>query len=100
MPSCKTFVISSNKAQDVFVPEHDSLIDLSFTEPRALVPGREDLNCHVLAPPLAAPHLAVSTFSDGLLQDNGSSYGSLDQQWQPCKMQTGREEQWFCLSRS
>lgn len=87
--------------------EHDSLINLCFTEPGPLVPGGEDLHRHVLSSPLAPPHFTKSTLSDGLLQDNGPSYGSLDQQWQTCKMQCKKfhpqkyeQQTCICLSRS
>lgn len=65
--------------------EHDRLINFCFTEPGPLVPGGEDLYSNILSSPLAPPHLSKSTLPNGLLQDNSSSYGSLDQQWQPCK---------------
>lgn len=83
-----TFVVSSNESQDVLMPEHDGLINLCFPEPRPLVPGGEDLHGHVLPSPLPSPHLTEPTFSDGLLQDDGSSDGSLDQQWKSCDTQS------------
>lgn len=76
-----TFVVSSNEAQDILMPEHDCLIDLCFTKPRPLVPGGEDLYSHVLSSPLSPPHLPESTLPNGLLQDNGARYSTLHQQW-------------------
>lgn len=80
-----TLVVSSNESQDVIMSEHDSLINLCFTEPRPLVPGGEYLHRHILSSPLAPPDLTKSSLSNGFLQDNGPSYGPLDQQRQPYK---------------
>jgi len=79
-----TFVVSSYKAQDVFMAEHDGLIDLSLTEPGALLSGWEDLHGHVTTPPTASPHLPETPFADDLLEDNCSGHGPLDKQRQPC----------------
>lgn len=64
------------------MPEHDCLVDLSLSEPGALLPGREDLHRHVSAAPLPAPHLPKTTFSDDLLQNDGPGHGPLHKQWQ------------------
>lgn len=80
-----TFVVSSDEAQDVVMSEHDRLIDLCLTEPGSLVSRGEDLHRYILSPPLAPPHLSKAPFANTLLQDNGPSYGSLDQQRQSCR---------------
>lgn len=85
----ETFVISTNEAQDVLVSEHDSLINLCFPEPGPLVPRGEDLNSNILSSPLAPPHLPKTALPDALLQDDGSSYSSLDKQWKPCETGAG-----------
>lgn len=64
--------------------EHDGLIDFSLTEPGALLSGREDLHCHVTAPPTSSPHLPEAPFANDLLEDNCSGHGSLDKQRQTC----------------
>ena len=65
------------------MPQHDGLVDLSLTEPGALLPGREDLHGHVLAAPLPPPHLAEAALPHALLQHDGPRDGPLDQQRQP-----------------
>jgi hypothetical protein len=37
------------------------LVDFSFTEPRALLPGRENLDGHILTAPPSTPHLIASS---------------------------------------
>lgn len=83
----ETFVVSSNEAQDVFVSEHDGLVNLCLAEPRPLVPGGEDLHRHVLPSPPPPPHLPKPTLPDALLQDDGASDGPLHQQRQTCGTQ-------------
>lgn len=80
-----TFVVGSDKAQDVVVSQHDGLIDVCLPKPRPLVPGGEDLHGHVLPSPLPSPHLAEATLANGLLQDDGARYGPLHQQGESCK---------------
>jgi len=53
-------VISSNEAKDVIMTEHAGLIDLHLPHPGSLVNTGEYFDCHVLATPLATPHLAKS----------------------------------------
>ncbi len=53
-------IISSNEAKDVIMTEHAGLIDLHFPHPGSLVNTGEYFDCHVLAAPLATPHLAKS----------------------------------------
>lgn len=79
-----TFVIRSNKPQDVLVPQHHGLIDLCLPEPGTLLTGREDLHSHVTSTPPAPPHLPKAALADDLLQDNGPSHGPLDKQRQAC----------------
>lgn len=80
-----TFVVGSDEAQDVLVSQHDGLIDVGLAKPRPLVPGGEDLDGHVLPPPLPSPHLAEATLPDGLLQDDGAGDGALHQQGEACE---------------
>lgn len=77
-----TFVIRSNKSQDVLVPQHHGLVNLSLPEPRTLLTGRENLHSHVPSTPPAPPHLPKAAFADDLLKDNGPSHGPLDKQGQ------------------
>lgn len=77
-----TFVIRSNKSQDVLVPQHNSLIYLCFPEPGTLLTGREDLHSHITSTPPAPPHLPKAAFADDLLKDNCPSHGPLDKQRQ------------------
>lgn len=64
------------------MPQHHRLVDLSLAEPRAFLPGGEDLNGHLLPAPLAPPHLAEAPLPDALLEDDGPGNGPLDQQRQ------------------
>lgn len=61
-----TFVISSNKSEDIFVSQHDSLINLGFAEPGAFLSGAEDFDCNVLTVPATAPYLAEAAFTDNV----------------------------------
>lgn len=79
-----TFVVSSYKTQDVFMAEHDCLIDFCFPEPGSLLPGWEDLHSYVTTPPTSTPHLSKTTFTDDFLEDNCSGHSSLDKQRQAC----------------
>lgn len=72
-----TFVVCSNKAQDVLMPKHDSLVDLRFTEPRALLSGGEDLHSHLFSTPAAPPHLSKTALPYALLEDDGPGNGPL-----------------------
>lgn len=74
---CLTFVVCSNKAQDVLMTKHDSLVDFRFTEPRALLSGGEYLHCHLLSTPAAPPHLSETALPYALLEDDGPGNGPL-----------------------
>ena len=80
-----TFVVCSNEAQDVLVPQHNGLVDFCFPEPGAFLTGREDLHSHVTSAPSAAPHLPKAAFPNDLLQDDRPSHGPLDKKWQTYK---------------
>lgn len=80
----RTFVVSGDESQDVFVAEHDRLIDLRFPEPGPLLSGGEDLHRYVSAPPASSPHLSETTFTDDFLEDNRPGHSSLDKQRQAC----------------
>ncbi len=86
-----TFVVSGYEAQDVFMAEHDGLIDFSLTEPGALLSGRENLHRYVTAPPTSSPHLAETPLTNNLLKDDCSGHGSLDKQRQTCSEKMGTE---------
>ena len=77
-----TFVVCGDKAEYVLVSQHDGLVDLGLPEPRALLPGREDLHGHTLAAPPTLPHLAEPTLPDDLLQLDLTRDGPLYQQRQ------------------
>lgn len=77
-----TFVISSDEAQNVLMSQHDSLVDLSLTEPGALLAGREDLHSHLLTTPFTPPYLPKTPFPNAFLEDDGPGDGPLDQQRQ------------------
>ena len=77
-----TFVVRRNESQDVFVPQHDGLVDLGLSKPGALLSGREDLHGHVPAPPLPPPYFAEASFPDDLLQDDGPGHRPLHKERQ------------------
>lgn len=87
-----TFVVRGDESQDVLVAQHDGLVDLSLSEPRPLLPGREDLHRHVSSTPLPPPHLSKAAFPYDLLQNNGPGHGTLHKQGQACRGKQ-REEQ-------
>lgn len=88
-----TFVVSSYKTQDVFMAEHDCLIDFCFPEPGSLLPGREDLHSYITTPPTSTPHLSKTTFTDNFLEDNCSGHSSLDKQRQACSKKDDNRKQ-------
>jgi len=77
-----TLVVSSNEAQDVFMPQHHGLVDLRLPEPRPLVSTGEDLHGDTLTLPLAHPDLPVPTFTQNLHQLYLSSDGALNEKRQ------------------
>lgn len=77
-----TFVIGSDEAQDVVVPQHHRLVDLGLAEPGSLLPRAEDLHGDVLATPTTAPNLAKATFADRLHQLDLARYAPLYQKRQ------------------
>lgn len=77
-----TLVVSSNEAQDVFVPQHDCLVNLCLPKPGPLVSGGEDFHSYILPTPFPTPDFAKSSFSHNFLQDNSPRDGSLDEQRQ------------------
>lgn len=86
VPACTsdlTFVVGGDEAEDVLVPQHHGLIDLSLSEPGALLSGGEDLDGHLLSSPLAPPHLPEAALPNALLQDDGPGDGPLHQQRKP-----------------
>lgn len=90
-----TFVVGSNEAQDVLVPQHDSLVDLCLSEPGALLSRGENLHRNLLATPFPPPNFAKAALPDALLEDDGSGDGSLDQQRQAC----ADSRRWFSRGR-
>ena len=66
-----TFVVSGDEAKDVFVPQHDSLVELGLTEPTSFFARGEDFDGHVLPAPTPAPHRPETTLPDALLVRNG-----------------------------
>lgn len=77
-----TFIVSCNESQDVFVSQHDCLVDLCFSEPGAFLSGWEDLHGHISSSPLPPPHFTKPTFTDDLLQHDGPGHCPLYKQGQ------------------
>lgn len=50
--------------EDVLVSHQHRLVDLRLPEPAGFLSGEEDFDGHLLSPPAAQPHLAVSPFTD------------------------------------
>lgn len=50
---------SSRLTKYVFMPQQHGAVDFSFSEPRLFISGGEDFHRHVLALPLASPHLSI-----------------------------------------
>ena len=75
-----TFVVGGDEAEDVLVPQHDSLVDLRLPEPRTLLTSVEDLDSHILTPPPPSPHLPITPFADDLVQLDLPGNGPLHQQ--------------------
>lgn len=75
-----TFVVCCDEAQDVLMPEHDSLVDFSLAEPGALLSGREDLHSHVSSSPLPSPHLPKAALPYYFLQHDGPCHCPLYKQ--------------------
>lgn len=80
-----TFVVGSNEAQNVLVPQHDGLVDLCLSEPGALLSRGENLHGNLLAAPFTPPHFTKASLPDAFLEDDGSGDSSLDQQRQACR---------------
>lgn len=76
------------------MPQHHSLVDLCLTEPGTLLSRRENLHCYLLTAPFTPPHFTKTPLPYALLQDDGSGYGPLNQQWQ-----TWKEDKISCLKR-
>lgn len=68
--SHRTLVVGSNKAQDVFVSQHNRLIDFCLPKPGSLVSGGEDFHSHIFPAPFSTPDFAKSAFSYDFLKDN------------------------------
>lgn len=83
-PVAVTLVVGGDEAQDVLVPQHDGLVDLSLSEPGALLPGGEDLHGHVASAPLPSPHLPEATLPYDLLQNDGPGHCALHKQGEAC----------------
>lgn len=47
------------------MPQHHSVVQLCFPEPRLLIPGGEDLHSDILPLPTAPPHLTIPAFPCG-----------------------------------
>jgi len=46
----------------IFMPQHNSLVDLRLSKPGNFLRGEEDLNSNVLITPFPLPHFTVSAF--------------------------------------
>lgn len=65
-----TLVISGDKAQDVFVPQHNRLINFCLPKPGPLVSGGEDFHSYIFSAPFSTPDFAKSAFPYDFLQDD------------------------------
>ena len=65
-----TFVISSDEPQNIFMSQHNCLVDFWFPEPRLLVPCWKYFNRHIFSPPLSTPHLAIAALANQLQERN------------------------------
>ena len=63
-----TFVVGSYKAEDVFIPQHNGLVDLHFSEPRTFVARWKNFDGHGLSSPAALPYLAEPSFANAFYQ--------------------------------
>ena len=77
-----TFVVGSDKIQNVFVSQHDRLVDFRLAETGAFFAGREDFDGHVLAAPASSPDLAESTLADHLQKLHLTGDAALNEQRQ------------------
>lgn len=73
----RTFIISRDEAENVFVSQHNRLVDFSFAEPGALLSRGEDLHGDVLSAPSSAPHLAEPTLADNVNELDLAGYRPL-----------------------
>lgn len=76
----RTFVIGSDKAQDVFVPQHHRLINFRLPKPGPFISGGEDFHSYIFPAPFSTPDFAKSAFSYNFLQDNSPCDCSLYKQ--------------------
>lgn len=77
-----TFVVSSNETKDVFMSQHNCLINFCLTKPRSFISGGEYFHSHIFPTPSSMPDLTKSTFSYYLLKYNRPGNCSLNQQRQ------------------
>lgn len=75
-----TLVISSNKAQDVFVSQHNRLVNFCLPKPGPFVSGGEDFHSYIFPAPFSTPDFTKSAFSYNFLQDNSPCDCSLYEQ--------------------
>ena len=80
-----TFVVCSNKPQNVLMPQHDGLVDLGFPEPGSFFSWREDFHRYITPSPPTTPDFPKTAFANYFLKDNCSSHSALDKKWQTCQ---------------
>ena len=75
-----TLVIGSDKAQDVFVSQHNRLINFCLPKPGPFISGGEDFHSYIFPTPFSTPDFAKSAFSYNFLKDNSPCNCSLYEQ--------------------
>lgn len=75
-----TLVISSDKTQDIFMSQHDCLVDFCFTKPRPFISGGKDLYSNILSAPFSTPDFTKSAFSNDFLKNNSPCNCPLDKE--------------------
>ena len=78
-PSTNIFVVSGNEAQNIFMPEHDCLVNFRFSKPGFFVTGAEYFDCNIFASPLAKMDFSEPTLANDMFEDNLLSNASLHQ---------------------
>lgn len=77
---CKlTFIVSCNKSEDIFMTQHDRLIDFCFAKPRAFLSTRKYFHCNEFTAPTSSPHLAEPSLSNHFNQLNLTGDRTLNQ---------------------
>ena len=76
----RTFIISCNKAENIFVSQHRCLIDFHFAIPRTFLARMKYLDGDIFFPPRTTPDLAKTALTYELFLANLTSNRPLYQQ--------------------